>query len=523
MTDQQHSAATFLSARRRAFAVVMAIELWERFGYYGMQAVLTVFMVVQLHMRDHDVNIMQGGLGFLIYSLPVLGGLLGDQCLGTRLTMLMGAFGLTAGYGLLAMSLGHQAVFLPALTLIALSNGLFKPNAGTLVRRIYAGDGTALDAAFTLYYMAINVGSTVSMLLMPWLQQRYGAAVAFLACAGGLLAGLGYYAVRGGRMRRFLAGRAAEAVRQHGGASMSVPWMDRLAGPVRKGGLGAGILLAFMVVWAFCTWVLYSPALVRLCIILAGAGLVLLWVWLYLRAQDSERPGLLLTYILCAQTMAYQIFYQQMQTSLTLFAMRDVSGVYQLGPWRLFTMSAGQFQALNPIAVMLFSPLLAWLYRRSARRGQDAAPAIKILFGYALVALAFCIWWLAAGHSTGLVSPWVMVAGYGTMSLGELLTIGLGLAIVARYASARVSAVLMGALFLLWGIGMYLGSLVADLVSVPADGGGSLAGYVALFRGLCLGCVGLCVLLVLLLPVTGRLGRLHRERMVKKPVTVTGI
>lgn len=521
MTDQQHSAASFFVARRQAFAVVMAIELWERFGYYGMQAVLTVFMVTQLHMRDHDVNLMQGGLGFFIYSLPVLGGLLGDQCLGTRPTMLVGAFGLTAGYGLLAMSLGSQAVFLPALTLIALSNGLFKPNAGTLVRRIYAGDGTALDAAFTLYYMAINVGSTVSMLLMPWLQQRYGAAVAFLACAGGLLVGLGYYAMRAGHMRRFLAARAVEAVRRHGPSSMPVPLVERLSTPVLKGALGAGILLALLVVWGFCTWVLYSPALVQLCIILAGVGLLLLWVWLYVRAKDGERPGLLLTYILCAQTMAYQIFYQQMQTSLTLFAMRDVSGVYQLGAWRLFTMSAGQFQALNPIAVMLFSPLLAWLYRRHAGRGQDASPAIKILLGYGLVALAFCIWWLAAGHSTGLVSPWVMVAGYGTMSLGELLTIGLGLAIVARYAPARVSAVLMGALFLLWGVGMYLGSLVADLASVPADGGGSLAGYAALFRELFLGCVGLCVVLALLLPLTRRLGQQHRSWTVNKPATVT--
>ncbi|WP_077396026.1 peptide MFS transporter [Bombella intestini] len=518
MTDQQHSAVNFLSARRQAFAVVMAIELWERFGYYGMQAVLTVFMVVQLHMHDHDVNLMQGGLGFLMYSLPVLGGLLGDQCLGSRLTMLMGAVGLTAGYGLLALSLGYPDVFLPALTLIALSNGLFKPNAGTLVRRIYAGDGTALDAAFTLYYMAINVGSTVSMLLMPWLQQRYGAAVAFLACSGGLLVGLGYYAVRGGRMRRFLVGRAAEALKQHGPTALPIPLMERLSGPVRKGALGGGILLVLLAVWAFCTWVLHSPTLVRLCIIVAGGGLILLWVWLYARAKESERPGLLLTYILCTQTMAYQIFYQQMQTSLTLFAMRDVSGVYQLGPWRLFTMSAGQFQALNPIAVMLFSPVLAWLYRRHASKGHDASPAVKILLGYGLVTLAFFIWWVASGHSAGLVSPWVMVAGYGTMSLGELLTIGLGLAIVARYAPARISAVLMGALFLLWGIGMYLGSLVADLASVPVDASGSLAGYVALFRGLFLGCGGLCVIMALLLPLTRRLGQQHRDQQKGKVV-----
>lgn len=510
MSDLPRLDVTFLSARRRAFAVVMAIELWERFGYYGMQAVLTIFMVAQLHMRDHDVNLMQGGLGFLMYSLPVLGGLLGDQCLGTRRTMLLGAFGLTIGYGLLALSLRHQMVFLPALTLIALSNGLFKPNAGTLVRRIYAGDGTALDAAFTLYYMAINVGSTVSMLLTPWLQQRYGAAVAFLACVVGLLIGLGYYALEGGYMRRFLAQRSAESMTsQSMGEPPSMPLVERLVSPLSKGMVCAGVLLALIVVWGFCTWVLHSAALVRLCIIIAGFGLVLLWVWLYLRAEQTERPGLLLTYILSTQTMAYQIFYQQMQTSLTLFAMRDVSGVYQLGPYRLFTMSAGQFQALNPISVMLFSPFLAWLYRQSAMKGRDASPAVKIICGYVLVGVAFLIWWVATSQSTGPVSPWVMVAGYGTMSLGELLTIGLGLAIVARYAPARVSALLMGGLFLLWGVGMYLGSLVADLASLPADGSGGMAGYGALFRTLFLGCVGLCCVLVMLLPVLRRLERAH--------------
>lgn len=512
---------SFLSERRQAFFVVLAVELWERFGYYGMQAVLTVFMVEQLHMRDHDINLMQGGLGFLMYSLPVLGGIVGDQFLGTRPTMLLGAFGLTAGYAFLALSLQHPIFFLPALTLIALANGLFKPNAGTLVRRIYAGDGAALDTAFTLYYMAINVGSTVSMLLMPWLHVRYGASIAFLACAAGLITGLVYYAARRKRLKGFLVLRAAqqdEAVSDAasseagiGGDHVPAPLMKRLSTPTVKWALACGLIASLLVVWGICTWVLHSPLLVRICIIVAAIGLVGLWGGVFFRSQLSERPGLLLTYILCLQTMAYQIFYQQMQTSLTLFAMRDVSGTYHLGSWVLFTMSAGQFQALNPIAIMVFSPILAWLYRRNAQKGQDALPAVKILCGYILVGLAFLIWWFAAGHSAGLVSPWVMVAGYSVMSLGELLTIGLGLAIVARYAPARVSAVLMGSLFLLWGVGMYIGSLVADIASVPVGNESDISAYTILFKDLFLGCFGLCILLALLLPYTRHLDKRHRD------------
>lgn len=490
-------------SRQQAFSVVLAIELWERFGYYGMQAVLMLFMVENLHMGDVEATLMLGSLGMLMYTLPVAGGVIGDRIAGTQPTLLAGAFGLTVGYALLALSITHRAFFLPALALIALSNGLFKPNAGTLVRRIYAGDSAALDAAFTLYYMSINVGSTVSMLLMPWLQLRYGPTVAFGACAIGLLAGVGYYLWRSPWLSGFFTAHRGKGTETQP-LLPSLTWSRCVL-----------LVSALLALWILSVAILADAALARNCVIGATLGLFLLWGLLYRRVPALEKAGLALTFLLSLETVAYQVFYQQMQTSLTLFALRGVSGTYWLGPVRLFTMSAAQFQALNPIWIMIFSPFLAWLYHRWAQRGREISPALKILCGYGCVALAFLGWWFAARDATGLVSPWVMVAGYGILSLGELLTIGMGLAIVARYAPARLSALLMGGLFLLWGAGMYAGSIVANLAALPVNELG-MAGprfYAPLFRTLFIGALVLCGVLVGLLPVARRLEKRHARAL----------
>lgn len=476
--------------RRRAFTVVLAIELWERFGYYGMQAVLTLFMVQQLRMADTAANLMMGAFSALTYITPALGGVLGDRVLGTRRTVVMGTISLALGYACLAASLNSTTLLLLAMALISTGNGLFKPNAGNLVRRIYEGDDAALDAAFTLYYMSVNVGSTVSMLLTPWLQVHYGAPVAFATCSGGLVIGLLYYLWRSN-------------------------WLDYTASPIEQKGIplsrfglvGLGLLLLTV----FNAWVLSSDGLARLCIVIAGLGLAVIWAVLYVRAPKEERPGLKLTYMLSLQGTIYLIYYQQMITSLTLYALRDVSGDFKIAGVTLFHMSAGQFQALNSIWIMVLSPVLAFLYNRFGAQGRDLSIARKMLIGYAMVAAAFGIWWFATAATTGLVSPWIMVVGYGLLSFAELLTNGLGLAIIARYAPARLGGFMMGGLYLLWGIAMYVGSVIANEAAMPADVGTSAGNvlYAGLFRTLCEIAVAIVVILACVEPLTRRWDQQH--------------
>ncbi|WP_336944650.1 oligopeptide:H+ symporter [Asaia sp. BMEF1] len=484
-----------LPTRRQSFSVVFAIELWERFGYYGMQAVLTLYLVQRLGLSDVAANVMIAAFVGLTYITPVLGGYAGDRILGPRRTMLMGAFALIFGYVALALADQHRPLLFFAMALISAGNGLFKPNAANLVRRIYEGDDAALDAAFTIYYMSVNVGSTVSMLITPLLQDRYGPASAFLTCSGGLVMGLLYYFWR----RRWIH-HAGSALDQ--GPFQMRPFMIVLGG--------------FVLTVLILTGIIASPGIARLCVWAASVAIVILWGRLYFRSGAQARPGLRLTFLLCLESMAYLIFYQQMMTSLTLFALRAVDGDLRIGGVTLVHLRAGQFQALNPIWIMLASPVLAALYNRLAAQGRDLSLAHKMVLGFGLVTLGFLIWWIAASHAQNLVSAWVMVLGYGLISIAELLTMALGLAIIARYTAAESSGFMMGSLYLVWGIAMYVGSLVANFAAAtgePSSGAAAAALYVPLFRDLFIAGLVLTGLLICLLPLAKRWDREHMLAM----------
>jgi proton-dependent oligopeptide transporter, POT family len=488
------SVGTEQPSRTSSFAVVVAIELWERFGYYGMQAVLLLFMVQQMGLGDAQANLMMGAFAAMTYALPVIGGWLGDRVLGSRRAMLLGAVGMMCGYAILALATVQVEFLTVAMAIIATSNGFFKPNAANLVRRIYDGDDAALDTAFTLYYMAVNVGSTVSTLLTPWLQNRFGPAAAFGTCSAGLLVGLCLYAVR----RRRLV---------HIG---SAPDFARL--PLRAAG---AVLLGIGVVLGALNLVLGRPMLARDCVWLAALLVLLSWAAIYRRAAAAQRPGLRMAYMLSIQGMLYFIFYQQTVTSLTLFALRGVRGEIGLGGVTLFSLSAGQFQALNPIWIMLASPVLAFLYRRLTRAGRDLSIAQKFTIGYCLVTLAFVVWWLGAlSGGAGRVSPWLMIWAYCALSIGELLIGGLGLAVIARYVPAGMGAFMMGSYLLAMGVAMYVGSIMANLAAV-ARGAGVAAmpvgagAYAGLFLDLAMAAGGIAALSALLLPLARKWDRQH--------------
>ena len=137
-------------SQTRSFTTVFLIEMWERFGFYGMQVLMVTFMMKKLGFMDTKANLVWGAAAALIYATPAIGGWVGDKLLGTRRTMLMGAIILAMGYGLLWMPSDSAYATYFALGVIVVGNGFFKPNAGNLVRKIYEGDETRIDSAFTI-------------------------------------------------------------------------------------------------------------------------------------------------------------------------------------------------------------------------------------------------------------------------------------------------------------------------------------------------------------------------------------
>ena len=489
-------------SQNRSFSAVFLIEMWERFGFYGMQVLMVTFLMKKLGFVDTRANLVWGAAAALIYATPAIGGWVGDKLLGTRRTMLIGATVLALGYAVLWIPTNNPYMVYCALGVIVVGNGFFKPNAGNLVRKIYEGDETRIDSAFTIYYMAVNIGSMISMTLTPWIRNvvsaKYGDDMgwhtAFGVCSIGLILGLINYVF----MRRALA---------HIGLPADERPIDmRRALPV----FAVGILLVFVV-----AFILQSQEVAKGCVYAAGVIILCVFAYLIYSSEKNERAGLIAALVLTVQTIFFFIFYSQMATSLNLFAQHNVNLSFDLFGTHLFSWIPEQFQNLNAIWIVILSPILVLIYNTLGRVGKDPSIAFKFALGFAAVAVGFFMYGVGA-HSAvnGQVSSWTMVWGYGWYSLGEMLVSGLGLAMIARYVPARMGGFMMGAYYVAVGLSQYLGSMVANAAHIPdniTDPVQSLVIYVSLFNKL--GFVGIaCVVIALvMLPIMNRLSASHAD------------
>jgi len=446
--------------RRIAFTTLFLVEMWERFGYYGMTAVVLLYMVQKLGYTDDRANLTFGAFTALVYAAPAVGGWIGDRVLGSRRMTVLGALVLALGYVLLAIPDGP---LFAALGVVAVGNGLFKANPANLVSKVYEGEPSKIDSAFTLYYMAVNVGATFSQILTPLIAIWAGWNAAFGVCAAGMLLSVVNYFL----MRRHLA--------QVGSPPDFAPLEVRKLAMVLVGAAAAV---------AFVTVVVQDLGLARMVVWTAAIAILGIFGILIARGTPQERKGLIAVFVLTAQGILFFIFYQQMSTSLTLFALRNVDLRFLFG----YEIPPGQLQALNPIWIFILGPLVAWGYDRLARGRGDFSIATKFALGFAVLAAGFFMFGVSGRFAhDGRVSVWWLIGGYGLYSLGEILISGLGLAMVARYVGPKLRGFVMGLWFLATGISQYLGSYVANFASVPENVTNpieTLPLYVNLFLGL---------------------------------------
>jgi POT family proton-dependent oligopeptide transporter len=426
------------------FTTLFLVELWERFGYYGMTAVVVLFMVQRLDYTDDRANLTFGAFAALAYTVPAVGGWIGDKLLGSRRTMVLGAVILALGYIGLAIP-EHPELLFPALGLVAVGGGVFKANPANMISKLYEGDSAKIDSAFTMYYMAVNIGATASQLATPLIAVKIGWHAAFAVCAGGLIIGLlNYFA-----MSRYL---------RHVGSEPDFQPLN-----VKRLVL---VLVGIVVGIALVTFIVQNRTIARATVFLGFLTMLAIFGVMMRMGSERERKGLIAVLILTALGMLFFIFYQQMSTSLTLFSLRNVNLNF-FG----YEVPAGQVQALNPIWIFLLSPGLAWLYTRLGKgKGGDFHISTKFALGFAVLSLGFFIYGFSSHFASGgKVSFWWMISGYGFQSLGELLISGLGLAVIARYVGPSLRGFIMGVWFLATGISQYLGSYVATFASVPQD------------------------------------------------------
>ena len=432
------------ASRTAGFVTLFLIEMWERFGYYGMTAVVVLFMVQHLHYSDDRANLTFGAFSAMAYAVPAIGGWIGDRVLGSRRTALLGAIILAMGYAMLALP--YPGLLFVALSVVAVGGGIFKANPANLISKLYEGETAKIDSAFTLYYMAVNTGATISQIATPLIAVWVGWHVAFAVCATGLVIGILNYLL----MRRHLANVGSEP--------------DFAPFPAKKMlavVLGAAIGIGLVAV------ILQNLALAEAVVWLAFITLVVIFAALIWKSNAQERKGLWAVIILTVETMLFFIFYQQMSTSLTLFSLRNVDLHLNLLGLH-YAVPAGQVQALDPIWIFILSPVLAWLYNHLGRGRGDLHIATKFAIGFVILSIGFFTYGVSSLFAVqGKVAFGWMIGGFGLQALGELLISGLGLAMVSRYVGPRLRGFIMGSYFLAVGISEYLGGFVATFAAVP--------------------------------------------------------
>lgn len=446
----------------KQFYLIFSIEFWERFGFYGMQAILAVYLVKILGMSESESFVLFGAFSALIFGSVAIGGWVGDKVIGTKRTITLGALILTIGYALLGVSasagnIGGSGLIYVAMGFITMGNGLFKANPSSLLAKVYDQDDKRLDGAFTMYYMAINLGSFFSMLLTPWIASQFGYGMAFSVSAVGLIITVINFLM----CSRMVKGVGSEP-------DLIAVNKTRYLGVV----IGA-VALSFL-----CSILLQHLFYAHAILVVVGVTIVALYMKEAFKIQGLERAKMLVAFALMLQGVVFFVLYFQMPTSLNFFAIHNIEH-------NLFGISVApeQFQALNPFWIMIASPILAVAYNNL---GERFAMPYKFAFGMVLCALSFLVLKFGASfaNAEGIMSSNWLVVCYAFQSLGELLVSGLGLAMVAQLVPQRMMGFAMGMWFLTSATAAVIAGWVATLTTAPAgltDANQTLAIYSDVF------------------------------------------
>ncbi|WP_062270009.1 oligopeptide:H+ symporter [Endozoicomonas arenosclerae] len=428
----------------RPFYLIFFLELWERFGYYGLQALLAIYLVRELDVAESQSFIIFGAFSALVYGMVSIGGYLGDKILGTKRTIVFGALVLMSGYLIMALAGKNIQLVYLALGTIAVGNGLFKANPSSLLAKCYEEGDSRLDGAFTMYYMAVNIGSFISLLGVPYIADHFGWSVGFLVSAIGLLVALANYFM----IRHWVADYGSEP-------DFKPVNLQKLA-------------LIFVAVVAACfasAFVLNHLIIANILLGVVGSVVVMIFLKEIMASSGAERGKMIVALVLMLEAIIFWVMYMQMPTSLNFFTINNVEHVV-LG----FDINPVSFQSLNPFWIMIASPILAYMYNRSGVTGKAMSMPVKFAFGMALTAVSFLLIPVAAKFASaeGLVDPSWIVGTYLAQALGELLISGLGLSMVAQLVPERMHGFIMGAWFLTTSAASVVAGYVAGFTAVDA-------------------------------------------------------
>lgn len=514
-------------------------EMWERFSFYGMKALLFLYLIKYHLMGDAPSYQLLGAYGGMVYAMPVIGGMLADRWLGMRKAVTAGAVLLCLGHFGMAFE-GEQArvvagevqrdegalqIFYFSLALIIAGVGLLKPNISTIVGKLYAQNDPRRDGGFTIFYAGINVGALFASLICGYLGETFGWKYGFGAAGIGMILGLTV----------FLTGQKY----LHGHAEPKNPQLlkEKVLGPLnREWAIYLGSLLGVVVIWQLMqnTWTVSGVMHITSTVLVAW------FVWFITKKCNKiERHQMISLVALILMALVFFILFEQTYGSWVAFTDRlltkDLFGVTNAGsepvlPWTILPLAispmamllalhlagkgklrmgewliggaavlmiiafirdmsfvqqtAGSLTFLGAFFIVALTPFFSWLWPWLDRRGMNPSKPAKSAIGLLLGGIAFLPMAYAAHLAgiNGVASVWWLVLAYAILEFGELSISPIGLSAVTQLSVPRVVSVMMGAWFLATAYSEVLAAKFGEMTAMDMVEGETLDVAVAAAR-----------------------------------------
>ena len=435
----------------RGLSTLFFTEMWERFSYYGMRALLVLFMIDTarggMGMGKAEAGAVYGLYTFAVYALALPGGWVADRLIGQRRAVLVGGIIIAAGH--YALAVPAELTFYVGLGLVALGTGLLKPNVSAIVGDLYKGNDARRDAGFSIFYMGINVGAFLGPGICSFLGEKVDWHLGFGAAGVGMTFAVLQYVLG----RRHLAG-AGELK----GDAAGLQAQTRSRSQFLKGlGVVAAAALALAALTSAGVMTLTVEAVARTVSLSISVLAVLYFSYVILFAcrDGLERRRVGLIFVLFIGAAVFWSGFEQAGSSMNLFAKEHTD--LMIFSWEF---PAGWLQQVNPLLIVMLAPLMGMLWVGLGSR----SPSLGVKFAFALTLLGagfFVMAWGSQYVAAGKVSPVWLVTTYFFHTVGELCLSPVGLSSITKLSPARLVGQMMGT----WFMGAALGNLIAGLMA----------------------------------------------------------
>ena len=494
----------------RALFILFFAEMWERFSYYGMRALLTLYMVQELFKEMSQTEADSKALGIygsytaMVYLFPVVGGILADKVLGFRKAIIFGGLLMMAGHFALALEgmyfAGNMQLFFISLAFIIIGNGFFKPNISSFLGNFYGLNDSRKDGAFTIFYMGVNIGALLSIVTCGYVGEQISWHYGFGLAGIGMLLGLLVFWLFGPRTfgKKGLNPSSEEdfpeideeedlqrlnsspEVREHvldvEASNFELNTSSKLKRNQVLTIIGTLIFIPisaqFLNLSDIVTWILIALSL---------GILLVLFIMSLQQDNKASKERLWVVMVLFVFHAVFWALFEQAGGSITLFTARNIDRMVMGSE-----IPASIFQFFNSFFIMTLAPIFSWMWIKLRQKGKEPSTPMKFALGLSQLAIGFVFIVIGAKFfaTEGLVPMIFLVVMYLFHTTGELSLSPVGLSMITKLSPKKVVGFVMGAWFLSIALANKMAGLIGELTAAGGEGENGEAVELTIFESL---------------------------------------